>query len=234
MSWRKLVTSFPIRDFLKPWVVGRPLLKVLMVTSSKLPSISLYISQYLSKYVFRVSPSRINQDSKECKGRGTPVCDKMKSQMPEWAHKGIYRIYPQAVEPSHHHGSQTGWEHLAHQGFVLRIDSHSLTEMAHILHRVHSPIVDGKCWLIETPRKSCPFNPIRERWLGNLVQGFAHRIISQPSLSWALAFAFTVVLLFIWEGFTRRSLWSTSITVILFIVGKGIRWGGSSFSLCMA
>ena len=39
----------PVRDFLKPCSAGRLLLKVLMVTSSKLPSISLYISQYLSK-----------------------------------------------------------------------------------------------------------------------------------------------------------------------------------------
>ena len=56
INWRKLVTGFSVRDFLKPCSVGRPLLKVLMTTSSKLPSISLYISQYLSKYAFRVSP----------------------------------------------------------------------------------------------------------------------------------------------------------------------------------
>ena len=71
--------------------------------------------------------------------------------------------------------------------------------MAHMLHRVCSPIVDGECWLMETPSKSCPFNPLREGRLGNLVQGFAHRIISQPSVSWALASAFMVVLLFICE-----------------------------------
>ena len=37
MSWRKLVTGFPIRDFLKPCSAGRPLLKVLMATSSNYP-----------------------------------------------------------------------------------------------------------------------------------------------------------------------------------------------------
>ena len=34
----RLVTGFPVRDFLKPCSVGRPLLKVLMATSSKSPS----------------------------------------------------------------------------------------------------------------------------------------------------------------------------------------------------
>lgn len=69
-------------------------------------------------------------------------------------------------------------QHLAHQGLILRMDSHSLTEMAYMLHRVRSPIVDGECWLMETPRKSCPFNPMHERWLGNLIQSFAHSIVS--------------------------------------------------------
>ena len=47
ISWRTLVAGLPVRDFLKPCSTGRLFLKVLMVTSSKLPSISLYISQYL-------------------------------------------------------------------------------------------------------------------------------------------------------------------------------------------
>ena len=68
-------------------------------------------------------------------------------------------------------------------GFVLRMDNHFMTEMAHMLYWVRSPIVDGECWLMEMPRKSCPFNPMREGQLGNLVQGFAHCIISQPSVS---------------------------------------------------
>ena len=73
MSWCRLVTSFPIKDFLKPCSVGRPLLKVLMATSLELPSISLYISQYLSEYVFRVSSSHMDKDSREFKGRETLV-----------------------------------------------------------------------------------------------------------------------------------------------------------------
>ena len=71
MSWRKLVIGFPVRDFLKPCLVGRLLLKVLMATSSKLPFISLYISQYLFEYAFKVSPSRMDKDNRESKGRWT-------------------------------------------------------------------------------------------------------------------------------------------------------------------
>ena len=71
MSWRTLVTGLPIKDFLKPCSTGRPTLKVLMATSSKSPSISLNISQYLSGYVFKVSPYRMDKDSRETKDRGT-------------------------------------------------------------------------------------------------------------------------------------------------------------------
>ena len=118
------MTSFPVRDFLKLCSVERPLLKVLMATSSKLPSISLYISQYMSEYVFRVSPSRMNKDNRESKGRGTGTCDKTGAKCPSELLERIYRISPQAVEPSHRHGSQTRWEHFAYQSFVLRIDSY--------------------------------------------------------------------------------------------------------------
>ena len=62
---------FAIRDFLKLCLAGRPTLKVLMATSLKSPSISLNISQYLSEYVFRVSSSRMDKDSRESKGWGT-------------------------------------------------------------------------------------------------------------------------------------------------------------------
>ena len=71
MSWHILVIGLPVRDFLKPCSVGRPTLKVLMATSLKSPYISLKISQYLFEYVFRVSPSRMDNDSKESKGQGT-------------------------------------------------------------------------------------------------------------------------------------------------------------------
>ena len=71
MSYRTLVIGLPVKDFFKSCSAGRPTLKVLMTTSSKSPPVSLNISQYLSEYVFRVSPSHMDKDSRESKGRGT-------------------------------------------------------------------------------------------------------------------------------------------------------------------
>ena len=71
MSWHTLITVLLVKDFLKPYSVGRLTLKVLMATSSKPPFISLYIFQYLSKYVFKAFPSRIDKDNSESKGQGT-------------------------------------------------------------------------------------------------------------------------------------------------------------------
>ena len=79
--------------------------------------------------------------------------------------------------PSHRHGFQTRWEYLEHQGFIFRVDNHSLIEVAHMFNRVCSTVVDGECWLMEPPRKYCPFNLAREGQLGNLVQYFAHSVI---------------------------------------------------------
>ena len=73
------------------------------------------------------------------------------------------------------------------------MNSHSLIEVAHMLHRVRSAIVDGEYWLMEQSREYCPFNLVREGRLGNLVQRLAHSIISQASRSWALVSTFTMV-----------------------------------------
>ena len=83
MSWHTLVAGFPVKDFLKPCSVGRPTLKVLMAISSKSPSISLNISQYLSEYVFRVSPSLMVKDSRESKGQGT-LLQVIKQELNAW------------------------------------------------------------------------------------------------------------------------------------------------------
>ena len=77
------------------------------------------------------------------------------------------------------------------------MDNHYLIEVAHMLHKIRSTIVDGECWLMELPRKYCPFNLDREGRLQNLVQRFAHSVISKASVSQALISTFAVVLLFI-------------------------------------
>ena len=60
-----------VRDFLKSEYIGSPILKVRIATSSKSPTILLKSSQYLSKYVFRDSPSLIAIESRQSKGLGT-------------------------------------------------------------------------------------------------------------------------------------------------------------------
>ena len=64
ISWRTLLVGFLVNDFLKSCSAGRPALIVLIVMSSKFPSISLNISQYLLEYVFKVSPSHMVMDNK--------------------------------------------------------------------------------------------------------------------------------------------------------------------------
>ena len=113
------------------------------------------------------------------------------------------------------------------------MDSHPLVEMAHMLHRICSTIVDGEHWLIESPRKSCPFNPTREWWFGNLVQRLAYGVISQAFARRALIPSFVAVLLLIEERLTRWGSWPSSITRILSIIKGSVRVGGGSPSLCM-
>ena len=83
------------------------------------------------------------------------------------------------------------------------MDGHSLVEMAHMLHRIHSTIIDGERWLIEPSRKSCPFNLIREGGLGDLVQHLAHSVISQAFARRALIPTFVMVLLIVGEKIAR-------------------------------
>ena len=72
--------------------------------------------------------------------------------------KGANRTFFQAVKPSHCHRPYTGWEHFAYQGLILGVNSHSLVEMANVLHMVRFAITHGECWLSKPPRKFSPFN----------------------------------------------------------------------------
>ena len=79
------------------------------------------------------------------------------------------------------------------------MDSHSLVEMTHMFHRIRSTIVDGEHWLIESSRKSYPFNLVHEGRLGNLVQRLTHSVISQALARRALIPTFVMVLLLVEE-----------------------------------
>ena len=73
------------------------------------------------------------------------------------------------------------------------MDNHSLIEVAHMLHRIRSTIVDGERWQMELSRKYYPFNLVHEGQLGNLVQCFAHSVISQASMGQALVSTFVMM-----------------------------------------
>ena len=114
------------------------------------------------------------------------------------------------------------------------MDSHSLVEVAYMLHRVGSTIVYGERWLSESPRKFCSFNSACERRPGNLIQRPAHSIVSQASLRWALVPIFVMVIIVIRERFTRWSSWPVPIVSVPFITRRNVRVGGSLSSLLVA
>ena len=101
MSWCTLLASFLVKDFLKSFSACKLTLKVLIATSSKFPFISLNIFQYLSEYVFRVSPSRMAIDNRESKGRGTLL------QVTKRAPKALVSSWKELIEfsfkSSNHH-----------------------------------------------------------------------------------------------------------------------------------
>ena len=96
-----------------------------------------------------------------------------------------------------------------------------------MFHRVRSTIVHGEHGLSELPRKSPSLNSAREWWYGDLVERFAHHIVSQAFRRWVPVSALMVVVLIIRERLTRRSPWSGSITTILLIVRREVKIGGS-------
>ena len=94
ISWRTLLTSFLVKDFLKSYSTGRPTLKVLIATSLKFLSILLNISKYLIEYIFRVSLSRIVIDNRESKSQGTLL------QVTKRAQNALVSSLKELMEPS--------------------------------------------------------------------------------------------------------------------------------------
>ena len=100
-------TNTPYRlfgqEFYQSCSVGRPTLKVLIAMSSKSPSISLNISQYLFEYVFRVSPFRIDMDNRESKGRNPTIRNKMRPKHSSELLERVNRACTQTIKPPHCH-----------------------------------------------------------------------------------------------------------------------------------
>ena len=83
---------------------------------------------------------------------------------------------------------------------------HPLIKLAYMLYWVSPTIVYGKCWLMESPRKLSPLYSMRERRLGDAIQGLAHGIVGQALVRWPFV-----------ATFARP----------LFLVGKSLVWRGS-------
>ena len=77
------------------------------------------------------------------------------------------------------------------------MEGHSLIEVAHMFYEVCPTIIRGKHGLSELPGEFCSLNSTRERRPGDLIQRFAHSVISHTSRRSTLMPTFVVVLLFV-------------------------------------
>ena len=146
----------------------------------------------------------------------------------------LVRMLFQGFPLAHGHkqqGVQTGWEHLAHQGLVLQMDSHSLVEVANMLHEIHPSIIHGKRWLGEPSRKYFCFSPMDERRLGDLAQNPAHGIVAQAFVRWGLPTPSVMVLLVIRKRLTEKSLWPRLVAIIAIFARRMDRTQRSSSAL---
>ena len=113
------------------------------------------------------------------------------------------------------------------------MDSHLLFELTYMLYKIHSTIIHGEHWLMETSRKFCLFYPPCKGWFRNLAQGLLHNISSYSLARRAPTFSFVKVLFLTRE---RLAWWSSrplSVDSIFFVVGRNIRAGRGSLLLCL-
>ena len=178
ISWQTLLTGFLVKDFLKSCSVGTPTLKVLMATSSKSPSISLNISQYLFEHVFRVSPSRMDMDNRESNSRGI-LLHVIKRDSNTRVSSSKEPIEP-AFRPSNH-PIVTGPK-LDGNTLHIKVSFSKWTAILWLKWLMYSKgSVRSLCmvnmgWV--NLWGSLPFlNSTCERWSGNLFERFTHRII---------------------------------------------------------
>ena len=159
MSWRTL----------KSCLAGRPTLKVLIATSSKFSSISLNISQYLSEYVFRVSPSRMVMENKEFKGWGTLL--QVTKRDPNSRVLSLRELIEPVRRPSNHLiaiGPKL-------EGNTLHIKAPFLEWTTILWLKWHTcstgsvRLLYGECWLSKLLRKFSSFNFACEKRFGNSV-----------------------------------------------------------------
>ena len=111
------------------------------------------------------------------------------------------------------------------------MDNHLLFKLTYMFHRIHSAIIHGERWLVESSRKFCLFYPPRERWLRNLTQRLFHNVSSHSFTRRASIFSPVMTLFVIGEGFAWWSSWPLPVHSVLFIIGRDIRAGRESLML---
>ena len=97
-------------------------------------------------------------------------------------------------------------------------------KMANMLHRICLTIIKRERRLIKSPRKACTLYPSCERWFSNLVQRFAHGLVSKALARWTLILTpMATVFLIAWESFARWSSGSLPIRGIFCIPRRRLR-----------
>ena len=126
---------------LESW--GSPILNVL--PSSFPHPISLYNSQYRPAYNWKVSPLLILINSRASIGWEAQLHVIKQAPNTQISLPKLW-IDPffQTVKPSHHHGPEARREYLTHKSIILRVESHELSIMTYVLHRVGLTIITSK------------------------------------------------------------------------------------------
>ena len=103
------------------------------------------------------------------------------------------------------------------------MDSHLLFELTYMLYKIHSTIIHGEHWLMETSRKFCLFYPPCKGWFRNLAEDFLQNVSSYFFARRSPTFPFVKILFLTRERLPRWSSRPLSIYSIFFIIGRDIK-----------
>ena len=72
------------------------------------------------------------------------ACNKAGPEHSNQFAKTMDRPFLQTVKPSHHHGLEARREYLTYKSIILRVESHELSIMTYVLHRVGLTVITSK------------------------------------------------------------------------------------------
>ena len=112
------------------------------------------------------------------------------------------------------------------------MDNHLLFELTYVFYKIHSAIIHGERWLVESSRKLCFFYPSCKGWLRNLTQHLFHNVSSYFFARRATAFPSMKAFFLTGERFAWWSSWPLSVHSVLFIIWRDIRARRRFLLLC--